>query len=91
MNALHDTVRDAVALISGCLADSEPVIDSALESVLEDLEQASAIDVVAAFASITVTLVSDLADGTPDTREDYWRTRAGRITRRLTEVENNHE
>ncbi|MFC4611159.1 hypothetical protein ACFO9E_25695 [Streptomyces maoxianensis] len=91
MSAMHNTLRDAVAVISGCLADPEPALDKALDSVLEDLQDANPMDIVAAFAGITLGLVEDLAHGTPDTREDYWQGRAARLSAHITEMENNHE
>lgn len=88
MTDLADTVRDVVAVISGCLADPEPTLNRTLDHVLTDLQQANQMDIVAAFAGITLALVDDLAHGTPDTREDYWRGRANELAARLTEMEN---
>ncbi|MEV7994928.1 hypothetical protein AB0O67_24350 [Streptomyces sp. NPDC086077] len=84
MTTRATTVRDAVALITGALADPEPAIDRTLDQIIEDLEQAEPIDVITAFAAFTTGLARDLALVTGECSEDIWQLYVDRITRNLT-------
>jgi hypothetical protein len=84
----HTALRDAVALISGCLAEPEPLLDDTLGSVLNDLADADPNDVIVAFAGISVALVRAVAHDTPYTPHDYWNQRAAGLCARLADVEN---
>ncbi|WP_236244519.1 hypothetical protein [Streptomyces sp. CC210A] len=85
----HQTIRDAVALITGVLAAPEPLLDQQLEEVVSDLESADPLDVLATFASISVALTQHLADQTPHTPQELWQTYASTISTHLAEQENN--
>ncbi|WP_180685322.1 hypothetical protein [Streptomyces gossypiisoli] len=79
------TVRDAVALITGVLADPEPALDSTLSQVVEDLEHAEPLHIIEAFTGFTVGLTRELARHTGELGEDVWQGYANHITQRLTE------
>lgn len=83
MTTRANTVRDAVALITGVIADPEPHVDRILDTVVADLEQADTLDVIATLAGFTAGLARELAHATDSLSEDVWQGYANRITSRL--------
>ncbi|MEV8554833.1 hypothetical protein AB0L04_34135 [Streptomyces glaucescens] len=79
------TVRDAVALITGILAEPEPTLDRTLDTVVADLEHADPIEVIATLAGFTAGLTRELALATDSLSEDVWQGYADRIATRLLE------
>lgn len=82
------TTRDVIALISGALADAEPALDTALDDVLADLEEANPMDVTTAFAGITIGLINNLARATDRAPADVWQPLAHATTTHYAHKEN---
>lgn len=96
MTARHDfparALRDAVALITGVLADPEPnqLLDTVLETVIDDLRTTEPADTVAVFAGIVTHLVDELAATTATPRGELWQGIAEHVSARLTSRETNN-
>lgn len=81
------TLRNAVALVTGVLAESEPVLERQLDEILRELDQADQLDVITGFAG----LVDQFAKAIDVPRDVLWQAIAARVAGRLTEGDNDRD
>lgn len=90
MDSFNDTLRDAIALVSGHTERDafDPLMGQVANSVVADLKAADFDDVVGAFLGITLRLVDALAARAGESPEEYWNGIAAALSGRLAELEN---
>jgi hypothetical protein len=88
MQTDHDTIRNALAFITGHLNHEEQSIDAALNHVEDDLRAANVGDVLVAFAGTVLVLVDRLASLHGEEPTQHWQRLATDVSATLAELEN---